>query len=156
MYPLKSGPAYRDGDEGSSRILHILVVEDHADTRRGMELFLQALGHWTQVAVGVQAALDLAARSDTRFDLLLSDLRLPDGNGWDLLRRLEAAGCPPQRAIAISGWSSETDVAKSISAGFQGHLVKPVNPNTLEAVLAKAAEEMKSLTIAIWMRAPFR
>ena len=50
----------------------------------------RALGHWTQVAVGLQAALDLAARSDTRFDLLLSDLRLPDGNGWDLLRRLEA------------------------------------------------------------------
>jgi CheY-like chemotaxis protein len=93
MYPLKSGPAARDGDEGSSGILHILVVEDHADTRRGMELFLQALGHWTQVAVGVQAALDLAARSDTRFDLLISDLRLPDGNGWDFLRRLEEAGC---------------------------------------------------------------
>jgi CheY-like chemotaxis protein len=145
MYSLKSGPAYRDGDEGSSRILHILVVEDHADTRRGMELFLQALGHWTQVAGGVQAALDLVATSDTPFDLLLSDLRLPDGNGWDLLGRLEETGCRPQRAIAISGWSSETDMAKSKSAGFQGHLVKPVNPNTLEAVLAKAAEERKKL-----------
>jgi CheY-like chemotaxis protein len=145
MYPLKSGPAPRDGDEGSSRILQILVVEDHDDTRRGMELFLQALGHRTQVAVSVQAALDLVAASDTRFDLLLSDLRLPDGNGWDLLRRLEEAGCRPQRAIAISGWSSETDVAKSKSAGFQGHLLKPVNPNTLEAVLAEAAEEMKRL-----------
>jgi CheY-like chemotaxis protein len=145
MYPLKSGPAHRDGDGGSSRILHILVVEDHTDTRRGMELFLQALGHWTQVAVGMQAALDLAARSDTRFDLLLSDLRLPDGNGWDLLLRLEEAGCRPQRAIAISGWSSESDMAKSKSAGFQWHLVKPVNPNTLEAVLVKAAEEIKNL-----------
>lgn len=72
-----------------------------------MELFLQALGHWTQVAVGVQAALDLAARLDTRFDLLLTDLRLPDGNGGDLLRRLEEAGCRPQRAIAMSRWSSE-------------------------------------------------
>jgi len=58
---------------------------------------------------------------------------------------LEEAGCRPQRAIAISGWSSETDVAKSKSAGFQGHLLKPVNPNTLEAVLAEAAEEMKRL-----------
>ncbi|HEV3211540.1 MAG TPA: response regulator [Chthoniobacterales bacterium] len=111
MYPLNPGPTPGDGDESSSRILNILVVEDHADTRRGMELFLRALGHWTQVAAGVQAALDLAATSDTRFDLLLSDLRLPDGNGWDLLRRLEEAGCRPQRAIAISGWSSEIDVA---------------------------------------------
>jgi two-component system, NtrC family, response regulator PilR len=94
----------------------------------------------------VQTALDLISTSDTRFYLLLSDLRLPDGNGWDLLRRLEEAGCRPQQAIAISGWSSETDVAKNISAGSQGHLVKPVNPNKLEAALAKAAEEMKSLS----------
>jgi two-component system, NtrC family, response regulator PilR len=72
----------------------------------------------TSGEAGVQAALDLAATSGTRFDLLLSDLRLPDGNGWDLLRRLEEAGCRPQRAIAISGWSSEIDVAKSKSAGF--------------------------------------
>ena len=72
----------------------------------------------TSGEAGVQAALDLAANSGTRFDLLLSDLRLPDGNGWDLLRRLEEAGCRPQRAIAISGWSSEIDVAKSKSAGF--------------------------------------
>ena len=143
MYPLKSGPAYRGGGEGSSRILHILLVEDHADTRRGMELFLQVLGHRTQVAVGVQAALDLATSSDTRFDLLLSDLWLPDGNGWDLLRRLEEAGCRPLRAIAISGWSSEGDIAKSKNAGFRDHLVKPVSPRTLEAVLAKAAEDMK-------------
>jgi CheY-like chemotaxis protein len=143
MYPLKSGPAPRNGNKGSSRTLDILVVEDHDDTRHGMELFLQALEHRTQVAVGVQAALDLVATSEARFDLLLSDLRLPDGNGWDLLRRLEEAGCRPQLAIAISGWNSETDLAKSISAGFQGHLVKPVNPNTLEAVLAKAGEEMK-------------
>jgi CheY-like chemotaxis protein len=140
MYPLNSGSVSRNG---SSRILHILVVEDHDDTRRGMELFLQALGYRTQVAVGVQAALDLVAASEARFDLLLSDLRLPDGNGWDLLRRLEETGCRPRQAIAISGWSSETDLAKSISAGFQGHLVKPVNPDTLEAILLKAAAEMK-------------
>jgi CheY-like chemotaxis protein len=145
MYPLNSGPRAGDGDESSSRILHILVVEDHDDTRRGMELFLQALGHWTQVAASVQAALDLAATSDTRFDLLLSDLRLPDGNGWDLLRRLEEAGCRPQRAIAISGWSSQTDVAKSKNAGFHRHLVKPVSPDTLNAVLTKAAEDIKRL-----------
>ena len=60
-----------------------------------MELFLRAHGHRTQVAAGVQEALDLAATFDTRFDLLLSDLQLPDGNGWDLLRRLEDGGEAP-------------------------------------------------------------
>ena len=93
--------------------MHILLVEDHDDTRRAMELFLRAHGHLTEVAADVQEALALAARSDTRFDLLLSDLQLPDGNGWDLLRRLEEGGRRPQQAVAISGWGSETDVARA-------------------------------------------
>jgi len=124
----------------SQRILHILLVEDHDDTRRGMELFLRAHGHRTQVAAGVQEALDLAATFDTRFDLLLSDLQLPDGNGWDLLRRLEEGGWRPQQAVAVSGWGSDMDVAKSKSAGFRTHLVKPITPQVLEAVLAQVAE----------------
>jgi CheY-like chemotaxis protein len=123
-----------------ARGFRILLVEDHDDTRRGMELFLQRLGHRTQVAVGVQEALDLAATSDMGFDLLLSDLRLRDGNGWDFLRRLEEAGRRPQQAIAISGWGSETDVAKSKSAGFRAHLVKPIAPQVLDAALVQAAK----------------
>src|SRR6516165_4569857 len=106
-----------------------------------MELFLRAHGHRTQVAAGVQEALDLAATFDTRFDLLLSDLQLPDGNGWDLLRRLEdGGGRRPRQAVAVSGWGSETDVAKSKSAGFGTHLIKPIAPQVLEAVLARVAE----------------
>jgi two-component system, NtrC family, response regulator PilR len=54
-------------------------------------------------------SLRFSSAADSRFDLLLSDLRLPDGNGWDLLRRLEEAGWRPTHAIAISGWGSETD-----------------------------------------------
>jgi CheY-like chemotaxis protein len=121
----------------SQRILHILLVEDHDDTRRGMELFLRAHGHRTQVASGVQEAMDLAATSDTGFDLLLSDLRLPDGNGWDLLRRLEEGGWRPQQAVAVSGWGSDMDVARSKSAGFGIHLVNPIAPQVLEAVLVR-------------------
>ena len=65
-----------------------------------MEVFLLAHGHLTEVAAGVQEAVDLAATSDSEFDLLLSDIQLPDGNGWDLLRRLEEGGWRPQLAIA--------------------------------------------------------
>jgi CheY-like chemotaxis protein len=68
--------------------LSILVVEDHPDTRRALEMFLQLLGHQTKLAADIKEALEMAA-AGRRFDLLLSDLRLPDGNGWDLLRRLE-------------------------------------------------------------------
>ena len=102
MYPFQYGPAQGNDYQRSPRILHILLVEDHDDTRRGMELFLRAHGHLTEVAAGLQEALDLAARSDTRFDLLLSDLQLPDGNCWDLLRRLEQGGWRPQQALALS------------------------------------------------------
>ena len=119
---------------GDSRSLSILVVEDHPDTRRALEMFLQLLGHQTKLAADIREALEMAA-AGSRFDLLLSDLRLPDGNGWDLLRRLEEAGWRPKHAIAISGWGSETDLAKSKSAGFQAHLIKPLAPEALKAAL---------------------
>ncbi|MBV8375702.1 MAG: response regulator [Verrucomicrobia bacterium] len=125
------------------RSLYILVVEDHPDTRRALEMFLQALGHELKLASDVKAALDLAA-AGRRFDLLLSDLRLPDGNGWDLLRRLEESGRRPQQAIAISGWSSENDLAKSKGAGFRAHLIKPLAPETLIAALVEVTEAILS------------
>ena len=80
---------------GDSRSLSILVVEDHRDTRRALEMFLQLLGHQTKLAADIKGALQMAAAGG-RFDLLLSDLRLPDGNGWDLLRRLVEAGWRPK------------------------------------------------------------
>ena len=126
---------------GAPRSLSILVVEDHPDTRRALEMFLQLLGHQTKLAADIKEALEMAA-AGSRFDLLLSDLRLPDGNGWDLLRRLEGAGWRPKHAIAISGWGSETDLAKSKSAGFQAHLIKPLAPEALKIALDGVAKEI--------------
>jgi CheY-like chemotaxis protein len=125
---------------GATRSLSILVVEDHPDTRRALEMFLQ-LGHQTKLAADIKEALEMAAAGG-RFNLLLSDLRLPDGNGWDLLRRLEEAGWRPKHAIAISGWGSETDLAKSKSAGFQAHLIKPLAPEALKISLDGVAKEI--------------
>src|SRR5215472_18503405 len=97
--------------------MQILVVEDHADTLRMLELFLQALGHQTDLARNVREGLALAADRRKRFDLLLSDLHLPDGDGWELLWRLRKVGREPQRAIALSGWGSKEAVTKSQRAG---------------------------------------
>jgi CheY-like chemotaxis protein len=105
-----------------------------------LELFLHALGHRAHLARNVQDALVLAASAEEPFDLLLSDIQLPDGNGWELLRHLRKAGRTPQRAIALSGWGSEEDLAKSQKAGYQAHLVKPAKPEILKAALAEAAE----------------
>jgi CheY-like chemotaxis protein len=118
--------------------LSILVVEDHPDTRRALEMFLQLLGHQTKLAANIKEGLEMAAAA-SRFDLLLSDLRLPDGNGWDLLHRLKEAGWRPTHAIAISGWGSETDLAKSKSAGFKAHLIKPLAPEALKTALEGVA-----------------
>jgi CheY-like chemotaxis protein len=76
------------------------------------------------------------------FDLLLSDISLPDGDGWELLRRLSYLGLRPRRAIAISGRCSIQDLARSQEAGFDHHFCKPVEMAVLEAILREAAEEV--------------
>ena len=124
--------------------LRILVVEDHADTRRGLQIFLNAVGYEAHFAGSIGEALSAAAASDEAFDVLLSDLRLPDGSGWELLQRLRESGREPRRAVALSGWGSDNDLAKSQSAGFHVHLVKPPAPEALEAALRDAADAVQA------------
>jgi CheY-like chemotaxis protein len=140
----------RDGSERRSpenlqriRPLRILLVEDHADTRHALKRFVTALGHQAKFAQNIREALLLVDAETQRFDLLLSDLRLPDGDGWELLRRLEERGCRPARAIAVSGWGSKEDVLKSQAAGFEAHLVKPLAPDLLEATLRETEEALE-------------
>lgn len=116
----------------SDPTLRILVVEDHADTAYGLKMYFSAKGHDVRVALDVRSAL--AAAAEKPFDILLSDLALPDGNGWDLLRQLRSQG--PVRAIAISGYNSAEDLARSEAAGFLMHLAKPVAMAELDRVFA--------------------
>jgi len=113
--------------------LRILVVEDQVDTAYGLKMYFNAKGHDVRVALNVQSAL--AAAAEEPFDIVLSDLILPDGNGWDLLRQLRARG--PVRAIAISGYSNAEDLARSQEAGFLRHLAKPVAMAELDRVFAE-------------------
>jgi CheY-like chemotaxis protein len=75
------------------------------------------------------------------FDLLLNDISLPDGDGWELVENLSDAGHRPWRAIAISGRCSAEDLMRSQAAGFYHYLLKPIEPAVLEAILLEAAEE---------------
>lgn len=117
--------------EFSSEGLAILIVEDHEDTRQLMKVFLRKLGHEvTEAATMKQGA---AALAEKRFDVLISDIGLPDGSGWELLHN-----APPHAvslAIATSGLSQATDHAASREAGFQHHLVKPFEPQELADLL---------------------
>jgi CheY-like chemotaxis protein len=122
--------------------LRVLLVDDDAIIRKALNKLLEALGHRAHVTQNVREALEFALSENETFDLLLSDISLPDGNGWELLRCLIDGGRRPWRAIAMSGQSSMEDLAKSQTAGFEQHLLKPVAPAIVEAILREAAEEV--------------
>jgi two-component system, chemotaxis family, CheB/CheR fusion protein len=120
----------RGGDE-ANRGLRILFVEDHEDTRRVVARLLRRLGHLVRTAGGVREALDAA--EDGGFDLLISDLALPDGTGLDVMRHLK--GRPGLRGIALSGFGMEEDRWRSRDAGFAQHLTKPIDFRDLEGAI---------------------
>lgn len=114
--------------------LRILLVEDHQDTAESLALLLEQRGFQVAIANSIAAAL---ARAAEGFDVLISDLGLPDGSGHDLVQSLAERG--PLRAIALSGYGSAADVRESQQAGFHAHLVKPIEPAALLRVLERIA-----------------
>jgi two-component system CheB/CheR fusion protein len=117
------------------RAFKILLVEDNEDTQRVLARFLKLAGHEVCTASSVHAAMDAATTST--FDLLLCDIGLPDGTGWDLMQSLRAR-CPI-RGVALTGFASSEDAQKSLAAGFAEHLAKPIIPEKLEAAIQRAA-----------------
>jgi len=103
--------------------LRILLVEDHEDTARIMSKLLRSFDHRVTWASTFATALE-AVEADN-FDLLISDLGLPDGNGRELIRQAQKKHSI--RGIALSGYGMESDVRASLEAGFAEHLTKPVN-----------------------------
>ena len=114
--------------------LRILLVEDHGDTAEMLGLLLSAEGHDVERVADVSAALDAA--SQRTFDLLLSDLGLPDASGLDLMRELRRRGITFP-GIALSGYGQDEDVRQSRQAGFAAHLTKPASPERLAEVIAR-------------------
>ena len=128
-------PRPRAGASESLRSLaaaqRILLVEDHPDTAQAMASVLKRYGFVVSLAYSVAEAVKLA--QDRPFDLLISDIGLPDGTGLDVMRQVDAI--KPIKAIAISGFGMVEDIRKSKEVGFLAHLTKPVNLTTLERVL---------------------
>ena len=123
---------------GSARALAIFVVENHEDTRFLLQLLLEQLGHTVRTAATLAEAL--AAIPQAPVDVLISDIGLPDGDGWELMQRLGDAR--PRYAIAMSGFGQLSDRQRSLAAGYRHHLLKPVEPNRLEELLDEAAREL--------------
>ena len=115
--------------------LKILLVDDHRDTRHTLSRLLTHFGHGVLTANNKQDALELLASGN--FDVLLCDIGLPDGSGYEVVS--QARRKQPIKAIAITGFGTEEDVRRSDEAGFDSHLVKPVDFHKLQTVLDKIA-----------------
>ena len=123
-----------------SRPLRIFLVENHPDTLKYYQMYLQMEGHSVCHARTMNEAYEAIPHSDC--DVLISDVGLPDGTGWDLLDRLRKENLPhPAYAIAVSGYGRDEDRARSRAAGFRHHLLKPFDPSDLDAMLEEAARE---------------
>jgi PAS domain S-box-containing protein len=114
--------------------IHILLVEDHEPTRTALAKLLICRHHQVETAASMKEAKTIATKS--RFDLLISDIGLPDGSGYDLLNDLQK--CSPIKGIALTGYGMDEDVARSEAVGFTAHLTKPVRVQSLEDALTKA------------------
>jgi PAS domain S-box-containing protein len=133
--PQAAAPAASAAARTAAR--RVLIVDDNADAAVTLELLLQSLGHETRVAHDGAAALEAAARF--RPDIVLLDIGLPGIDGYEVARRLREANPErPLRIVAVTGWGAEADRRRSEQAGFDLHLVKPLDPEALSQALEKA------------------
>jgi CheY-like chemotaxis protein len=114
--------------------MRIVVIEDHVDTAELMHEILREAGHDVRVAHcgedGVAAALSLRA------EVVLCDVGLPDIDGYEVARRLRADGTTAAaRLVALTGYDGDAETKRAREAGFDRHVVKPIDPFTLESLL---------------------
>ena len=114
-----------------SRKGHLLVVDDHHDTCIGMKMLLERRGYRITLAHTADQAIEKTEHE--KFDLLISDIGLPDRSGYELMKELQAK--ISLRGIALSGFGMENDINKARAAGFSEHLTKPINFDRLDEVI---------------------
>ena len=118
----------------------LLVVDDHHDTCLGMKMMLERRGYQITLAHSAEQAVKEAGKHN--FDLLISDIGLPDRSGYELMHELQHKGL---RGIALTGFGMEHDVNRARDAGFSEHLTKPINFERLEeAIQNLLADEPQS------------
>jgi ligand-binding sensor domain-containing protein/signal transduction histidine kinase/DNA-binding NarL/FixJ family response regulator len=139
--PALAAPSAADGETPRPALirerptdLKVLLVEDNADTLRYLCVVLKRQGH--QVTPASTLALARQAANEAMFDLLISDIELPDGSGLELIRELKPLGI---LGIALSGYGSEEDIRNSLAAGFAQHLVKPLLAEVLNDAICRLA-----------------
>ena len=119
-----------------SRKHRLLLVDDHVDTCTGMKMMLERRGYDISVAHSADQAVQKA--QSEHFDLLISDIGLPDRSGYELMAELRQR--TSLTGIALSGFGMEADVSKAKDAGFSEHLTKPINFERLEQAIRRLLE----------------
>ena len=115
----------------------VLVVDDHPDTAEVLSVLFQMLGHETRAALRGREALQLAREQDP--DLVLLDIGLPDITGYEVVRALRADARRPDRFIAaMTGLTRPTDISRALTAGFDQHILKPIDIAKIRQVLQAA------------------
>jgi len=125
----------RSRAEYSDKSLRILVVEDHSDTLQALSQLLNHFGHDISTADNARNALDMIKAKE--FDVVLCDIALPDGNGYDVVVEAKRKGAV--KAVAISGFGARDDIERGKKAGFDFYLAKPVDFHELRSVLGQIA-----------------
>jgi CheY-like chemotaxis protein len=120
--------------------LRILLVEDHEDTNRSLTSLLRRRGYQVKSALTFKSAIEVSAKEE--FDVLISDLGLPDGSGIDLIQKLVSK---PPLGIALTGFGMEQDIRRSREAGFHHHLVKPIDLNKLDSLIQEGAASLANV-----------
>jgi two-component system CheB/CheR fusion protein len=113
--------------------LKLLVVEDHADTVKMLGRLLGSAGYIVRTAGDAAGALELASKE--QFDLLVSDIGLPDATGYELMQQIKQLH--GITGIAMSGYGMDEDIRKSQEAGFSDHLVKPISFAQLDQAIQR-------------------
>jgi CheY-like chemotaxis protein len=118
---------------------NVLVIEDHEDTLTLLKLIIEGAGHHVKVASDGHEAL--AILQNHSFDFIVSDLGLPGMSGLQLMRLIRERHDTP--AIALSGYGMAQDRAASLAAGFNEHVLKPINPDALLAAIHRVCQQMQ-------------
>ncbi len=112
-----------------------MVVDDEADDRELIAMVLRRAGAAVSTAGSVSEAM--LQLKDFEADVLVTDIGMPNHDGYELLRQVRALDRPPVHAIALTAYGRPEDRARALDAGFQLHLAKPITPAELVAAIAK-------------------
>ena len=131
---LNAPASNRPNQTSHSAQLRLLIVEDHSDTSDALCRLLRHSGYAVESSATAAGALKLL--EEASFDIVVSDLGLPDATGYDLMERIH--GSYPVKGIAMSGYGMDEDIQKSLESGFSDHLVKPIKLEQLEEAIRRA------------------